>query len=162
MISRTLIGSGSLLGLLALVACSGASTPPELGQAPDAPITDAKTPAKADAPASTPQPETPAKKSADEPAPPAPDAPVEPGAAGSRISVNEHCCFGGKYFNCPNTAACFGGFDVQACLSKCTDTACFDACEQKLDTAGAPKGCNGNATPPKGVDCATGEIHIGG
>lgn len=86
-----------------------------------------------------------------------------PGASGQpgRVSVNEHCCYNATYYKCPNSAACFGGFDINACLSTCSGPSdpCFDACFDKLSSAGAPKGC-AMTTAPKGVDCAKGEISL--
>jgi len=89
-----------------------------------------------------------------------PGQPGEPGQAG-RVSVNEHCCYGGAYYKCPNSAACFGGFDVNSCLQGCSPfDPCWDECFDKLSNAGAPKGCQANANPPAGVDCANGNINI--
>jgi len=92
-----------------------------------------------------------------------PGEPGQPGQAGQagRISVNEHCCYGGAYFRCPSAAACFGGFDVNACLDQCAgpQDPCFDACFDKLDAAGPPKGCQ-SVAPPNGVDCANGSINL--
>lgn len=78
-----------------------------------------------------------------------------------RVSVNEHCCFAGKYQRCPSSNACFGGFDIDACLQNCNPLdPCFDECFDKMDKAGPPKGCDANAQPPPGVDCAKGQINI--
>ena len=79
-----------------------------------------------------------------------------------RVSVNEHCCYGAVYYKCPSSAACFGGFDVDACLALCSDSddVCSDACFDKMGLAGAPKGCQSNVTPPKGVDCPNGSISL--
>ena len=78
-----------------------------------------------------------------------------------RVSVNEHCCYGGTYFKCPSTSACFGGFDINACLSTCPGPfdPCFNECFDQLSNAPAPKGCQ-TTTPPAGVDCANGNINI--
>ncbi len=95
--------------------------------------------------------------------PPDPNDPGVPGQNGQpgRVAVNEHCCFGGKYFKCPDVNACLGGFDLDACLANCNaGDACFDDCFTKLDNAGAPKGCDANAAPPAGVDCANGNINL--
>jgi hypothetical protein len=98
------------------------------------------------------------------PPPPAGDPGGTPGQDGSpgRISVNEHCCYGGKYYKCPNSAACFGGFDIDACLAACSGPMdpCWDACFNQLDSAGPPKGCQSGVAEPKGVDCANGQINI--
>lgn len=86
-----------------------------------------------------------------------------PGEAGQpgRVSVNEHCCYNATYYRCPNSAACFGGFDIDACLSTCSGPSdpCFDTCFDKLSSAAAPKGCTITAAP-KGVDCAKGQISL--
>jgi hypothetical protein len=87
----------------------------------------------------------------------------EPGQPG-RISVNGHCCYGAKYYKCPDSAACFGGFDVDVCLDACNGgpgDACWEECFDKLSNAPAPKGCQTNVTPPKGIDCANGQINGG-
>lgn len=78
-----------------------------------------------------------------------------------RVSSGPHCCFDGKYLECPSAAACWGGFDVDACISGCADTddACFDACIDKLGSASAPAGCQSKAAPA-GVDCANGRIDL--
>ncbi len=152
--------------MLALAACSGATSTPETSGTDD-PIKGAgetgapaagKSAAKgsptqapgASTPAATPDPATP------DPAIPPAGTDGQPG----RISVNEHCCYGATYFKCPNAAACFGGFDAEACLAKCGgNDACADACSAQEDAAGAPKGCQTMA-PPKGVDCANGSINL--
>lgn len=73
----------------------------------------------------------------------------EPG----RSASNNDCCFQGKYFECPNESACFGGFDVNACIAACNeDFDCTMGCVSELDSAGAPKGCTKKA-PPAGVRC---------
>jgi hypothetical protein len=171
---RNLLGLASLGLTAALVAaCSGASAPttsesdleekaPAGGETAKAPANGGAdkggTPAKGGTPPATP---------ADPGQPGQPGQPGEPGQPGQpgqpgRISVNEHCCYGSQYFKCPNEAACFGGFDISACLDACSgpEDPCFDACFDKLDTAGAPKGCQSNVTPPKGVDCANGSISL--
>ena len=151
--------------MLVLVACSGSTTTPETGGTED-PVQGAgdtkgapaagKTSAK-DAPPAAPG--TPAAT----PAPASPDG-NQTGTDGQpgRISVNEHCCYGATYFRCPNAVACLGGFDADACVAACADgdDACADACAVKEDAAGAPKGCQANVTPPKGVDCANGSIDL--
>jgi hypothetical protein len=146
--------------MLALVACSGATSTPET-QGADPPSAGA-----ADAKGGAPGGGTPSKSA---PAPkPGTDAPATPdpnaaGAAGQpgRLSVDEHCCYGATYFRCPSTAACFGGFDIDACIDACVDLddACLDACAAKEAAAGAPKGCQSLA-PPAGVDCANGWIDL--
>jgi len=89
-----------------------------------------------------------------------PGVPGQNGQAG-RVSVNEHCCFNGKYQRCPNANACLGGFDLNACLANCSPfDPCFDECFDKIDNAGPPNGCDANAAPPPGVDCANGEINL--
>ena len=129
--------------MLALAACSGASSTPEtIGT--DDPIKGAgetrapaaaKSPAKdsaslaagAGTPATTPDPVIPPAGT--------PGTDGQPG----RISVNEHCCYGATYFKCPNAVACFGGFDGEACLAKCGgNDARADACSAQEDAAGAP------------------------
>ena len=150
--------------MLALVACSGATSTPETSGTDD-PIKGAgetrapaaKSPAK-DSPAPAPGAVPPAAT----PDPATPDPAGTPGTDGQpgRISVNEHCCYGATYFKCPSASACFGGFDAQACLAKCGGSdACADACSAQEDAAGAPKGCQTMA-PPKGVDCANGSINL--
>jgi hypothetical protein len=91
---------------------------------------------------------------------PGEDVPVaKPDGHPGRVSVDEHCCYGTTYFRCPNATACFGGFDLGACLSSCADGACEDACSASADAAGAPKGCRVTA-PPVGVDCTNGSIEV--
>lgn len=171
---KALAISGLGAALFILAACGSESSPPPVPVAimPEEPAGSAQTPpssgeakpgdAKGDA-----------KKDADEGAPgdeaakpgdaPA-DVPGDPGApgenGGSRIAVGEHCCFNGKYLRCPDSAACFGGFDVNDCFSKCADVDCIQTCADKLDAAGAPKGCNANAAPPPGIDCANGQMNF--
>lgn len=162
--------------LIILPACGGASSAPvgTVEEDPTPPSGATKLPAtnkdKSGTPAGTPKdpsattpptgtpPATPGTPPADHPG--GPGGAGQPGQPG-RISVNEHCCYTGKYFKCPNSAACFGGFDVNACLSTCAgpQDPCFNACFQKLDAAGAPKGCQ-SAPEPKGVDCANGSINL--
>lgn len=93
----------------------------------------------------------------------APGADGADGANGNagRMSSGLHCCFESKYLECPTPAACWGGFDVDACIAACdpSDVACIGACVDKLDAAGAPVGCQSKA-PPAGVDCANGQIDI--
>lgn len=153
--------------LVVVAACSGATPTPETAGT-DEPIKGASnstssapaggTPAKG-APSQAPGSSTPAAP----PDPALPD-PTQAGTDGQpgRVSVNEHCCYGAMYFRCPSTAACFGGFDFDACLAKCAegDDACSDACSDKEDAAGAPKGCQANVTPPPGVDCANASIDL--
>jgi hypothetical protein len=81
----------------------------------------------------------------------------------TRIAIDGICCYGGSYFACPNAAACYGGFDVNACLATCNgpEDPCFDACFAKEDSAGPPVGCTAGAAEPPGIDCATGTIEIG-
>jgi hypothetical protein len=54
--------------------------------------------------------------------------------------------------------ACFGGFDINACLATCAgpQDPCFQACFDKLDNAGPPTGCESGLPEPDGVDCANG------
>lgn len=79
---------------------------------------------------------------------------------GGRAAAGEHCCFRGEYLRCPDTNACLGGFDAQACFAACKDprSECFKECLAKLQNAGPPKGCDANAAPPPHVDCAKGRI----
>lgn len=80
---------------------------------------------------------------------------------GSRVAVNEHCCFNGEYLRCPDANACLGGFDLQACLQGCSPSdPCFAECLDKVQNPGPPVGCDANATPPSGVDCANGRIDL--
>jgi hypothetical protein len=81
----------------------------------------------------------------------------------ARIAIDGICCYGSNYFACPNTAACYGGFDINACLATCSgpEDPCFDACFSKEDSAGPPLGCPADMAEPPGVDCATGTIQLG-
>lgn len=72
---------------------------------------------------------------------------------GGHVASNGDCCFQGQYFECPNANACFGGFDVNACIDGCgNDFNCVMDCTSKLSTAGGPKGCT-QKTPPANVKC---------
>ncbi len=91
--------------------------------------------------------------------------PGQPGQNGGdgqpgRVSVNEHCCYGGTYYKCPSSNACFGGFDIGACLDTCASPfePCWDECFDKLSNAGPPAGCQQTAEPA-GIDCANGKIN---
>jgi secreted trypsin-like serine protease len=61
-------------------------------------------------------------------APPAP-APAPKGGGNPGTDI---CCFNGQFYDCPTSAACLGGFDINACLDACTTAACQIACTQKL------------------------------
>lgn len=162
---KSLAISGLGAALFILAACGSESSPPPVPAAilPDAPAGSTETPASgATKPGD-------AKPEADQGAPGGEEskpggngAPGDDGApgenGGNRIGAGEHCCFNGKYLRCPDTTACFGGFDVNDCLSKCADFDCFQQCTDKLDAAGAPKGCDANAAPPAGIDCANGQM----
>jgi hypothetical protein len=79
-----------------------------------------------------------------------------PGLPG-KIGNGNDCCVNGKYFRCPDPTACFGGFDVTACIGKCgADVQCIEDCTSQLDETAAPKGCDANAAPPPDVDCELG------
>jgi hypothetical protein len=74
-------------------------------------------------------------------------------AGGSRSASGQDCCFNGQYLKCPNTAACFGGFDVNQCINACNgDFNCTIGCTNKLSNAPPPKGCTQSAPPPN-VQC---------
>jgi hypothetical protein len=78
------------------------------------------------------------------------------------ISVGNLCCFNGQFFLCPNSNACLGGFDLDGCFQSCnpTDPACLQACASKAGASNGPVGCDANAKPPAGVDCANGSIQV--
>ncbi len=162
---NTTLTLGALVVAGIVVACGGtdgSSSVPEAPKVPAAPLEGVKNPppessgqatggaATGDAGAATPK----------------ADDPGEDGEAGEdgqagRIAVNQHCCYGGKYFSCPNETACFGGVDVDACLATCgAKLDCFDKCFEQLDNAPAPKGCRSDVKPPPGVDCANGQINL--
>jgi hypothetical protein len=166
--STLTIGALVLTGIFA-VACSGSGGSSEVPDAPPVPPAPTTPHAGEKNTSST---ETGAATGGTTPAPGKEAAPAEagePGEAGQdgadgeagRIAVNGHCCYQGKYFACPDENACFGGFDLQACFAACgANIACFETCAEKIDTAGAPKGCRTGVTPPKGVDCANGKIDL--
>jgi hypothetical protein len=52
----------------------------------------------------------------------------QPGQNGADV-----CCQDGQSYDCPTTAACLGGFDLDACLAACNDAACTVECTQKLN-----------------------------
>lgn len=150
---------------LALVACSGATSSPEIRGTED-PVKGAGGTTSAPTPGTSTAKDAPTPASGTPTGTPGPAAPPADANAGTddepgRISVNEHCCYGATYFKCPSTAACFGGFDATACVAACGggDDACADACAAKEEAAGAPKGCQ-TLAPPKGVDCANGSIQL--
>lgn len=73
----------------------------------------------------------------------------------SRRSASGHdCCYGGQYLRCPDTVACFGGFDVNECVRDCNgDFSCSIACTQKLGSAPPPTtSCTKTQAPPN-VQC---------
>lgn len=151
------------LGALAAIltaACSGSggSEPiPDEPKVPTAPHAGSTT----SPPAATPSGGATATEPAKDPDEDTAGAAGEDGETG-RIASGPHCCYQGKYFSCPDETACFGGFDVDACLAACgkgVDT-CFDKCFAQLDEAAAPKGCRSDVKPPAGVDCATGNINL--
>lgn len=89
-------------------------------------------------------------------APPAPNASNPPNPSGShaRSANNQDCCFDGTYYACPDTTACFGGFDVNACTAACEgDVDCIVACTHELETAPPPLASCKQSTPPAGVRC---------
>jgi hypothetical protein len=174
--------------ILALVACSGASgpsgassseskaAPPASGAPSGAPPTAPTAPTAAPAVSSgqpAPGAPVPSGSAATAPgdtsspptAPPAGLAGLDAlGGTDSRIVVNEHCCFNGKYFRCPNANACMGGADPEACIEACdeTDVSCIQGCLIGITSSSKPPtGCDANAIPPPGVDCANGQINIG-
>lgn len=68
-------------------------------------------------------------------------------------AANNACCFKGEFFECPDAKACFGGFDISACIDKCkADIDCFKDCANQLEGASAPKGCTKKA-PPANIKC---------
>jgi hypothetical protein len=149
----------SALGLLGVfaVACGSAPTQvPEPGagqgattQAEPAPAKkndDAAKPA-ADAP-KTDAPKADASKK-DEAAPLEADDDDDDDLGGDAQTV---CCVNGQFFECPNAAACLGGFDINACVEACKDAKCFQDCASQAQNAGGPKGCTQKA-PPAGVTC---------
>lgn len=166
---------GIAIAVAMQVACSGASSTPPDPYTSDSKATTASSanapPRAATSAAPAPSGAATTAPSASTPAPPkgtptteprqGGDADGENGAAGT-IAVDEHCCFGGKYLRCPTTAACLGGFDLDACIDGCgfADVRCIEGCTSKLGNGG-PVGCDATAAPPPGVDCANGTIDIG-
>jgi hypothetical protein len=169
-----LVGLTSLFGFV--VACSGAPAPagtgtPEQNEDSTVPVNGSKDANKApstDKDGTSPPTNTTPTSPQNPGTPGQPGQPGQPGADGQpgedgqpgRVAVNEHCCYGGTYYKCPSTAACFGGFDINACLDQCPGPfdPCFDACFDKLSNAGPPKGCQTTAAPA-GVDCKNGKIN---
>lgn len=73
--------------------------------------------------------------------------------SGDGDSSQNVCCYNGQYYDCPNAAACTGGFDVGACQQSCgSDVSCILDCVNKLEAAGGPVGCT-VGTPPPNVQC---------
>ena len=160
---------GLTLGGWVLVACSGASAvPTDKGgeQVQGGATTIGPGAARADAGSSDPAKVSRADAGASQAAPAPEDAirgeDGEPGRGEDgevgRVASNEHCCFEGRYLRCPNADACFGGFDIGACLASCfPGDPCFEACFDRLGQ-GTPRGCDADAVPPPDVDCANGRI----
>jgi len=163
----SLLACAALSSVVAvLTACGGSSSDPVSGA--DSPViteppeVTEPTPGSPAPSAPAPGPVAPAPDGPPPPVspPPAP-TPTSPGPDGKsgRVAVNQHCCYGGAYYRCPNTAACFGGVDLAVCLSGCTSASCFSSCAALLDAAGPPVGCAAS-TAPAGVDCANGRIDL--
>ncbi len=170
--TSTLVAFGFAVASLTL-ACSGATKTEEIADDPastEGSVTAPGKPAKpSDKPAtdngtnSTPAADDkktdPAPESTDPDEDPTDTVPTQTGV--NRVSINEHCCYGAQYFKCPDATACFGGFDVDACLSTCAGPAspCFSKCFEQEASAPAPKGCQAKAAP-KGIDCANGNFEF--
>jgi hypothetical protein len=90
-----------------------------------------------------------------DPTPPPPPPPPPNSTGGQRSASGTNCCVNGQYFQCPDEAACFGGFDINECLSTCSGPfdPCFDECFNGMNTAGPPKGCRSDVAPPPNVQC---------
>jgi hypothetical protein len=174
------VGTGALLAVATACgggvpdppeAAGGAATvnptdPAKAGTSPSAPTTPPAGSAKTPAPSASSSSEPPANKAPPDktPAPPGAGDPGNNGQDGApgRVAVGDICCFGGKFFRCPDTNACLGNADPNACIANCDrlDVDCIEACVTNLDGAGPPVGCDGNATPPPGVDCANGNVNV--
>lgn len=50
------------------------------------------------------------------------------GGAGGDDGAQISCCVNGEAYDCPTAAACLGGFDLNACMDSCNDTACIIKC----------------------------------
>ena len=145
-------------GVVGLVGCSGGSSAPVGDGSPsddgkgastaNLPKKSDGTPAKADKPASGGGAPAPAGNPAGQPGQPAdPADPADPGGGGQngqpgqngRSSVNNSCCYNGTELAC-DAVQCFGGFDEEACESKCNqnDFDCLIGCVHKLGSAPPP------------------------
>lgn len=170
MIRLTFTSFSSAIALMLLVACSGASSS-ETGQLAPSVTSGGEAAKGADSNKATTSSPSTASANSDAGAADGGEA-KQPNdnnngdqngdnGEGNRVSVGEHCCFNGRYLKCPDANACFGGFDINACLQACNPLdPCFEACFDKLNKASAPKGCDANAAPPPGVDCANGQIDL--
>ena len=139
-------------GVVGLVGCSGGSSAPVGDGSPsddgkgastaNLPKKSDGTPAKADKPASGGGAPAPAGNPAGQPG-----QPGDPGGGGQdgqpgqngRSSVNNSCCYNGSELAC-DAVQCFGGFDEEACESKCNqnDFDCLIGCVHKLGSAPPP------------------------
>lgn len=81
-----------------------------------------------------------------------PGTPGTPGAPGTPgTNGNDVCCYNGQFYDCPSSAACLGGFDIDACLNACTTPACDIACAQKLSGVRPTNQCT--RAPAKDIKC---------
>ena len=150
--AATGVPSGSASGTAPAGSTAAATAPPTAAPKSTTPTTGGATPGGTPPPTN---PTTPNDKGANGlPVPNLPDGlPGLPGLPGN-VGDGNDCCFNGKYFHCPNATACFGGFDLDACIQKCgADANCIEDCANQLDGTGAPQGCDANAAPPPGFDC---------
>jgi secreted trypsin-like serine protease len=58
-----------------------------------------------------------------------------PAPAGDGVTA---CCVNGVSYECPDTAACLGGFDLNACFSACTEPSCLSRCSQESSSGKGP------------------------
>jgi secreted trypsin-like serine protease len=86
---------------------------------------------------------------------PEPEPPPAGGGGGtSRSASGQNCCFNGQYFACPDTAACFGGFDVNACINGCNGSFdCTMNCLSRMGEVRPPTSACTKTSPPPNVQC---------
>jgi secreted trypsin-like serine protease len=72
---------------------------------------------------------------------PQPDPQPDPQPQQQAAPGQTVCCFNGDRYDCPNLAACTGGFDFRACMNTCTDVDCMLACEDQTPRSGPTAAC---------------------